>query len=246
MSPVKKGMSMALTYNSLSPVLKYNTGLRYGQLLNGSTMARARVKSGVSYLTIAGLIQFLKNLITAATGNVNLPTPTPSLAALQTLVDDGETKINAVEAADDHGAMLRADRDEHLEKIRVAIAQFIAHAEAATTFDAVKLQSLGLAIRSPGTPLQPCDTLLGLVASVGDNEQEMRVKWPKQGQADSYEVQSSPDPLTPTSWVFAVNVSTPGTKLTGLTSGQKRWVRARAINRFGPGAWSDPACRMVP
>jgi hypothetical protein len=237
-----KGKSQALTYNSFSPVLRYNTGLRYGQLL---VTHMARAKSGVSYLTIAGLIQFLKNLITAATGNANLPTPNPTLAALQTLVDDGEDKISAVEAADDECAMLRADRDEHMDKIRLAIAQFIAHAEAATGFDAVKLQSLGLEIRSTGTPLQPCVAPLGLVATVGDDEQEMRVKWPNQPQADSWIVQTSPDPILPNSWVQATVVSDPKVHLTGLTSGQKRWVRVRGVNRLGHGPWSDPVCRMI-
>jgi hypothetical protein len=238
-----KGKSQALTYNSFSPVLRYNTGLRYGQLL---VTHMARVKSGVSYLTIAGLIQFLKNLITAATGNANVPTPTPSLAALQTLVDDGEDKINAVEVADDECAMLRADRDEHMDKIRLAIAQFIAHAEAACNFDAVKLQSLGLEIRSPGTPLQPCDTVTGLLTSTGDDEGAMLGKWPRQLQANGYEVQTSPDPILPNSWSAGVFMSRPRVKLENLPSGQKRWMRVRAINDLGPGSWSDPSCRMIP
>ena len=136
-----KGKSLALTYGSLRPVLRYNTGLRYGQLLIiGATMAR--VKGGLYQLTIAGLMQYLQNLITAATGNANVPTPTPTLAALQALLTNGATKINAVETADDHARMLRTERDEHMDAVRLAITQFIAYAEAACQFDAVKLESL--------------------------------------------------------------------------------------------------------
>lgn len=79
-----RGKSLALRYGSLFPVTRYGSGLRYGQVLTGATMAR--VKSGVSLLTIAGLMQFLQNLITAATGNANVPTPTPTLPALQALL----------------------------------------------------------------------------------------------------------------------------------------------------------------
>ncbi len=192
------------------------------------------------------MIQFLKNLITAATGNPNVPTPTPSLVTLQALVDDGETKINAVEVADDHGAMLRADRDEHMDKIRLAIAQFVAHAEGATGFDAVKLQSLGLQLRSTGSTPKPCVAPLGLIATVGELEQEMRLRWPNQKQADSWIVQSSPDPITPTSWVQENVVSEAKALLTDLTSGEKRWARVRGVNRLGHGPWSDPVCRMIP
>ena len=68
----------------------------------------------------------------------------------------------------------------------------------------------------------------------------------KQPQAAAYEVQTSPDPITPTSWTHAITVSEPNVRVAGLTSGQKRWIRIRAINRLGPGSWSDPACRMIP
>ena len=47
-------------------------------------------------------------------------------------------------------------------------------------------------------------------------------------------------------WSAGVFVSRPRVKLTGLTSGQKRWMRVRAINDQGPGSWSDPSCRMIP
>jgi hypothetical protein len=32
----------------------------------------------------------------------------------------------------------------------------------------------------------------------------------------------------------------------GKTSGQKLWTRVRAVNKLGPGPWSDPACCTVP
>jgi hypothetical protein len=33
---------------------------------------------------------------------------------------------------------------------------------------------------------------------------------------------------------------------TGLTSGQRVWLRVRGIGSNGPGAWSDPATKIVP
>jgi hypothetical protein len=32
----------------------------------------------------------------------------------------------------------------------------------------------------------------------------------------------------------------------GLASGQRVWVRVRAIGAAGPGPWSDPATKIVP
>jgi hypothetical protein len=67
-----------------------------------------------------------------------------------------------------------------------------------------------------------------------------------QPQADAYEVQVSTDPITANSWTPAPSVSVTETRVVGLPSGTKRWVRVRAFNRLGAGSWSDPACRMVP
>ena len=206
----------------------------------------ARVKSGVSSLTKAGLMQFLQTTITAATGNAYVPTPTPTIPAMQTLLDGGATKINAVEMAEAHATMLRTERDAHMDLIRVALTQFITYAEAACGFDPVKLQSLGLTLRSPATPLQPCGTVMGLVASVGDNEGQLLGDWPRLPFAEAYEVQTSPDAITPTSWAHTATVIDPEVLVPDLTSGQKRWMRVRAINRLGSGPWSDPACRMIP
>jgi hypothetical protein len=41
-------------------------------------------------------------------------------------------------------------------------------------------------------------------------------------------------------------VTKSSTTLTSLTSGSRMWVRVRAINSAGKGAWSDPAVKVVP
>ena len=235
-----------ITYDSNSQVLRYDSGLKYGQLRLEKGKLMARAKSGLQLLTIAGLLQHLQNLITAATGNTNAPTPFPSVAILQGLLDGGEDKVNAVAAAEDHLAMLRGDRDVQLDQIRTGIILYISTVESLCGGDPVKLQSFGLALRSPATPQQPCETVMGLVTKTGDDDGAMSGKWDGQPQADSFEVQMSADPITPTSWGHAATVSKPRIKVETLPSGQKRWMRVRAINSQGPGSWSDPSCRMIP
>jgi predicted secreted protein len=64
---------------------------------------------------------------------------------------------------------------------------------------------------------------------------------------DSYEIQTSVDPVTGTNWAFKKSASKSSAMLTGLTSGAKLWARVRSIgagNSTGP--WSDPATMTVP
>ena len=205
-----------------------------------------KAKGGLWALTAGGLLQFDQDLITAATGNPNAPTPFPWIATLQTAYDTGVDKVNAVAAAENTAAMLRAERDAHIDYVRLTLTNYIQMVDAICASDPVKLQSFGLELRSPASPPQPCGTIMNVITSVGDDEGAMGVKWDRDPWADVYELQISPDPITSTSWSTGQNVGRNKTTLTGLPSGQKRWVRVRAFNVLGPGSWSDPSCRMVP
>ena len=227
-------------------MLRYDTGLFYGQLVPEKVKPMARVSAKLRRFGILQLLQFLQNLITAATGNPNAPTPNPHLAVLQGLYDDGVEVNNACTAAQQASAAATVERDMEMQAIIAGITGYINSMETHTAFDPVKLASLGLPLRSPATPPQPCGTVIGLMTSTGDDEGAMDGKWQRDPFAASYEVQVSPDPVTPTSWAHAMTVVRPRVKLTGQPSGQKRWVRVRAVNDLGPGSWSDPSCRMVP
>src|SRR5688572_23873464 len=162
----RAGMSMVLRYNSVSPVLRYNTGLFYGQSLPGK-VHMARVSAKLRRFGILQLLQFLQNLITAATGNANAPTPNPHLTVLQGLYDDGVEVNNAFTAAQDACTAASLERDEEMQAIITGITGYINSMETHTAFDPVKLASLGLPLRSPATPPQPCGTVINLMTSTG-------------------------------------------------------------------------------
>jgi len=236
-----------IRYNSVSPVFRYNTGLVYGQLIPGkSKHIMARVSAKLRRQSLLELLQFLQALITAATGNPNAPTPNSYLAVLQTLLTDGTTKNNSYIAATDACTAASAEREEQREAIIEGLNAYINAMEAYTAFDAAKLASLALPLRSAATPPEPCGTVVNLLTSTGDDEGAMSGQWKREPVAASYEVQLSPDPITPTSWTHVVTVTRARVTVTSLPSGQKRWMRVRAINDQGPGPWSDPSCRTIP
>ena len=72
---------------------------------------------------ILQLLQFIQDLITAATGNPNAPTPNPHLTVLQALYDDGVEKQNAFTAAQDAWAPLpRSQKAFSIELLRERLA----------------------------------------------------------------------------------------------------------------------------
>ena len=75
----------------------------------------------------------------------------------------------------------------------------------------------------------------------------LKASWDQVRGAGAYEIQSSVDPVTPTSWAFKDISTVTSTLLTDFTSGAKMWIRIRAVglgNERGP--WSDPAAKTVP
>ena len=90
------------------------------------------------------------------------------------------------------------------------------------------------------------DQVVNLSVTVSDNAGELDLQWDPVNGAKTYEMQSSPDPMTPTSWSNLPGVTKSKGVVTGLTSGARVWLRVRAINAAGQGAWSDPGTKIAP
>jgi hypothetical protein len=85
------------------------------------------------------------------------------------------------------------------------------------------------------------------VVTAGDNEGTLDASWDPVRGAASYEIQTSVDPVSGTSWTFKQSATKSSATIAGLTSGTKMWARVRAVgsgNSTGP--WSDPATKVVP
>ena len=122
-----------------------------------------------------------------------------------------------------------------------------AYVENITSGDAVKIESAGMAVRATAAPVGPMPQVMNLVATASVFEGALDVAWDAVYGAGSYEVHTSADPVTGSSWAFKDVSNKSTTTLNSFTSGAKVWVRVRAVgadNNKGP--WSDPAGKTVP
>jgi hypothetical protein len=98
---------------------------------------------------------------------------------------------------------------------------------------------------TPGpAPAMPKVTSVRLVP--GDNDGSAEATYKRERGARFYELQLSSNPNDPASWETYDTTVYTTLLLTGLPSGQKRWLRVRAINGVNKGGWSDPACCTIP
>jgi hypothetical protein len=205
----------------------------------------AQVKLNLDRLTRDERLALAQQIHTQMTGNASFPTPSPTLTAL-------DTAITALTTGNSELNVLRQQAKEktvEVDALDLALSQLLrdlaAYVQNTSAGDEAKILSAGMSVRDPAAPVTMTQ-VTGLESSPGDDSGEIDLSWNPVRGASSYEVQSSPDPITASSWGHA-GISTKSTlTLTGAPSGQRCWFRVRAVGANGPGAWSDPATKIVP
>jgi len=227
----------------------YDSGLMYDDPSSPQPNRRrmAKVKLGLQKLTPDQKVDLANTIKTAMTGNANFPTPNPPLATIATLITSAQTGINGHNSAKATEQTALATRDVNIRALENGMTQLADYVQNVSGGDRVKIESAGMNVRDDGAPIGTPTQVLNLVLTEGDFEGTLDVAWDKVRGASSYEIQTSPDPITPTSWAFKQSASKSSATISGLTSGAKLWVHVRAIGAGNtPGPWSDPATKVVP
>lgn len=207
----------------------------------------ARIKLDFRDLSPADKVVRAEQIVASLTGNLNFPTPNPTLATVTTAIDALQTSIvdtqKARQAAQAKTAAQR-DNEAALDQIMRQLAAYI---ENVSDGDEAKIRSAGVSIRSAATP--STDTVsapANLSPTEGDHEAEIDLSWNRVKGARSYIIQHSADPPTDTSWTQIQVVTTSSATISGLTRGAKHWFRVAAVGPNGQSGWSDPATKIAP
>jgi hypothetical protein len=206
-----------------------------------------QIKLDLQGKTVPQKIQFLRDIVTQMTGNANYPTPSPALTVITAKANALETALGAQQTAQQAAKTATTTLETKEGEADAAVNSLSNYVWETSGGDEAKIQSAGMSLRAPKTPTTSLPAPQGLAVTAGDNEGELDAVWDPVPKNKGYEVQTSPDPVTGTSWAFAETSTASKTTLTGLPSGSKIWVRVRAL---GPkkikSPWSDPAVKRVP
>jgi hypothetical protein len=231
-----------------TPGLTYDSGVFYDAAPVPPTPNKrmAKVKLNLDRLSDGQLIQKAKDIKTKLTGNANFPATTPTLANFTTLITAADTALAAFDAANATAKQLTTEKNTALDALRRGTAQLGTSVEALSGGDAAKIQSAGMDVKAAASPIGTLTQVTDFALSAGDHDGELDAQWSPVNGAKSYELETSPDPMTTTSWGGKQSTTKSKLTLTGLTSGARVWARVRAIGAAGSGNWSDPATKIVP
>lgn len=236
---------MAVFYDS---GVRFDSGARYDDVSPPSRRNKpmAKPRLNLDQLSYDQKLTQANEIKTSMTGNANFPTPVPTLAAYATLITTATTKNAEWTDTQLLGKQKTVERQAAFDALDAASTQLAGYVEAASGGDAAKIESAGMDVRAPKTPPTVPGQVLNLVLTAGDFPGTLDVAFDAGAGAKSYEVQTSPDPMSESSWAFKQSLTKSSGTLAGLTSGAKVWARVRAVGAAGVGPWSDPATKVVP
>lgn len=176
---------------------------------------------------------------TKLTGNANVPTPNPAIAALTAKRTATIAKRDALVAARATVTQLEGE----LATLEGELGDLLT-TEAATCYSACngnkdKMLTTGIPIKGAGSPIGPMGQPQNLAARGGDMEGSVDLNWEPEKGASTYTGQKSTSPTGP--WESCYVGTKSGCSVDGLTSGTLYYFRVNAVGSKGPGPWSDIA-----
>jgi hypothetical protein len=190
------------------------------------------------------LAKFKKGYKAVEAHPTTFPTPTPSISSCETAHDDAEDVLDELEAAEQKVTELREKRDQKMAIAMQKYEQLGSEVETKSGGDPMKIAEGGYDVALPPSGPQPMPKPENNTVTAGDNDGDATAACDGVKGVKSYQWETASNPAGP--WVFEAVTTVSEHKMHGKPSGQKLWTRVAAVNKLGPGPWSDPACCTVP
>ncbi len=202
----------------------------------------ARVKVGISDLSIPELMPVCAEIITKMTGNAFFPTPNPKLPE----IGDALKALNdAYQAAIYGGKLLKGQMYLAEKTLRTQMMQLGAYVQNASDGDEARILTSGMLVAEKRGAPQPVGTPQNLIALHSDGFEDAPVEWEPTKGARAYCIQQTTTPDVETSWTITGIAVKSKFHVTELEKAKEYWFRVAAVGSLGQGQWSDPVKRML-
>ena len=238
-----------------SPGAFYDAGLVYDGDINPTQNTKkhkmASFNLGLSRKNPTQLVALgelvVPKLAPAAPATPPVPNMATKVATLATKTAAAKAANDEYEAAKAELVVLKQLRDATADDLRDEHNSVAKAVESEAKGDAVMLAASGYPLAADSTAsTQPPGQVKNLALTAGDNPGTLDATFDPEDFAKAYELQiTTVDPVAGP-WVTHCSQTASRCEITGQTSGQRVWARARAIGSNGPGPWSDPATKIVP
>ncbi|HLG33869.1 MAG TPA: fibronectin type III domain-containing protein [Bacteroidia bacterium] len=204
-------------------------------------MIKFVVKLGLSKKSIPQKIDLGKGIDLAMTGNPLFTMVTnPTIVEVKAATTALETAANDVSAAGG-GTLLTSIMHEKEELFNVAVTGMGRNVDNIAKGDKTIVLSAGMEASKEREPAQVPLAAANLKAVPGLLPGTADLKWKRPKWALLFNVYSSPDPVTPTSWMLKGQTTKSRFTVTELEPLKNHWFRVEPVGTAGTGPLSDPA-----
>jgi len=230
----------------------YDSGLTYDSAplpQPSRNMKKIKVKLELDNKTDTDLLTFAQAHETAVTGNANFTTLLPAATVFTSVRAAYAGALGTFNTAQAAAKLATTNKDTAraaLESVLTQRGNYVELTAADAADPAAVIESAAFNRRADKTPAGVPAQVMSLAVTAGDHDGELNAQWDPVPGAKTYEVQTSPDPFTATSWSRTKSVTKSMAVLAGFTSGARIWVRVRAIGAGGEGNWSSEISKIVP
>ncbi|CAN5224143.1 hypothetical protein BH11BAC6_BH11BAC6_07250 [soil metagenome] len=181
-------------------------------------------------------VTLVTNVILAMTGNTYFTTPTPTLASLQTLLDD---YVAAIAEAANKDRTKVALKNQSRALVNTAMRQLSTYINLICMGDLAKLTSTAM-ILSKFPEARIISIPENLRVTAGANPQSIVCKIKADRNADGYQFMITEDAITANSIWTSEACSRSTFTFTKLDSGKKYWVKVAVVGSNGQILYSMP------
>lgn len=206
----------------------------------------AKVKLGLDRMSVAELLEFAKQVVSAMTGNPNFTTPNPPLAQITTAADNLDTARQAALLARSEAKTKTTIQNQREDELRAFLRKMALYVENIGGEDEAVITSAGMNTKAPATPGGATGLVEGFNSTTGDSDGEIDLGWNSLANAASYVVEQSLQGPPNAVWTQVKTTTQSKVTITGLQSGTRYWFRVAAVGPQGQGGWSDISARIAP
>ena len=205
-------------------------------------MALAKISLSFARATDGNLVLFSDSVIAKMTGNAEYPTPSPSLASVQTSLTAFQ---NALADAKDGGPSKTALKNAVRETLVGKLRSLSLYVQEECDGDLAALLSSGFEATKPPTRAGILPAPHEVTLTQGTLSGQLQLRARPVANAGAYEGQKTTTVTNPNSWESVDALTAARMTIDGLTPGTTYWARLRAIGSAGPGAWSEPVSAIA-
>lgn len=201
-----------------------------------------RITNGFDKLSDSDLLARVNNIMSGMTDNASFPTPTPTLATVQTSIDAFQDARSVAQSGSSYDKAVKNQKKSEMIDLIHGLGNYVLFI---ANGDALVAQSSNFSIAKPPTPAPAVTAAANQMLDDGENSGDLVYSFDKVPGARSYVYQYTADPVSDASIWETQTGTVKKVSFTGLDAGKRYWCRVLSVGINGQGVYSEPVSRIV-